>query len=213
MALKIGVLSQKGGVGKSTLARAIAVEFARKEFNVKIADMDLKQGTTTSWNALRQDKKIKPKIEAQLFGEVKDVLKQNDLYDLIIFDGVGQADSQTLAIAKACTVVILPSGLSRDDLAPQIKLGNEMIKKGIARQKIGFSLSRTGRSDREIQDARELIESVGYTYLGKIDEKTSITQAHDQGLSANETKYETINDAVDRVIQGIVDLIENNVNE
>jgi len=212
MALKIGVLSQKGGVGKSTLARAIAVEFARKEFNVKIADMDLKQGTSTSWNALRQDKKVKPKIEAQLFGEVKDVLKQDDLYDLIIFDGVGQADSQTLAIAKACNVVVLPSGLSRDDLAPQIKLGNEMIKKGVSRQKIGFSLSRTGRSEREIQDAKDLIESVGYAYLGNIDEKTSITQAHDQGLSANETKYDTINQTVDQVIQAIVDLIENDVN-
>ena len=37
MALKIGVVSQKGGVGKSTLCRLIACEYARNGWNVKIA--------------------------------------------------------------------------------------------------------------------------------------------------------------------------------
>ena len=212
MALKVGILSQKGGVGKSTLSRALAVEFARKDFDVKIADMDLKQKTSLEWNALRLDREISPQIEVQSFGNVKDVLKQEDMYDLIIFDGVGQADSQTLEIAKICDVIVLPSGLSRDDLLPQIRLANEMNKKGISRSKIGISLSRAGRSNREIIDATEFIELSGFKYLGKIDEKTSITQAHDNGYAANETKYETINNTVDSVIQGVADMIEANVN-
>lgn len=212
MALKVGILSQKGGVGKSTLSRALAVEFARKDFDVKIADMDLKQKTSLEWNALRLDRDLSPQIEVQSFAGVKDVLKQDHSYDLIIFDGVGQADSQTLQIAQSCDVVVLPSGLSRDDLLPQIRLANEMTKKGISRSKIGLSLSRAGRSEREVLDATEFIEVSGYKYLGKIDEKTSITQAHDNGLAANETKYESINQTVDAVIQGIADMIELNVN-
>lgn len=212
MALKVGILSQKGGVGKSTLSRALAVEFARKDFSVKIADMDLKQKTSLEWNALRLDRGANPQVEVQSFGSVKDALKQDNLYDLMVFDGVGQADSQTLQIAQACDVVVLPSGLSRDDLLPQIRLANEMVKKGVNRKKIGLSLSRAGRSEREILDATEFIEEVGYKYLGKIDEKTSITQAHDNGLAANETKYPSINQTVDTVIQGIADMIELNVN-
>jgi len=41
MALVIAVVSQKGGVGKSTCARLIAREYAQAGWNVKIADLDL----------------------------------------------------------------------------------------------------------------------------------------------------------------------------
>lgn len=208
MAIKIAVLSQKGGVGKSTLARCIAVEYARHDWNVKIADMDLKQRTVTAWNALRMENEFQPALEVQGFGNVKDALKQEKSYDLIIFDGAGQADLQTLEIAKASDFIILPSGVSTDDLVPQVKLAHEFIKKGIARKCIGFSLSRVGGSERELTDAKEYIEVAGYRFLGRIDEKTSITQAHDMGKAANETKYPTVNQVVDEVLQGVIDSIE-----
>ena len=208
MAIKIAVLSQKGGVGKSTLARCIAVEYARHDWNVKIADMDLKQQTVTAWNALRMENEFEPSVEVQGFGQVKDVLKQEESYDLIVFDGAGQADIQTLDIAKASDFIILPSGVSTDDLVPQVKLAHEFIKKGIERKRIGFSLSRVGGSERELIDAKEYIELAGYKFLGRIDEKTSITQAHDMGKAANETKYQTVNEVVDQVLQGIIDSID-----
>jgi len=37
----IAIASQKGGVGKSTLARLIAREYAQAKWNVKIADLDI----------------------------------------------------------------------------------------------------------------------------------------------------------------------------
>ena len=208
MAIKIAVLSQKGGVGKSTLARCIAVEYARHGWSVKIADMDLKQRTVTAWNALRMENKFEPAVEVQGFANVKDAIKQENSYDLIVFDGAGQADIQTLQIAQASDFIILPSGVSTDDLVPQVKLAHEFIKKGIERKRIGFSLSRVGGSERELIDAKEYIEVAGYKFLGRIDEKTSITQSHDMGKAANETKYPTVNKVVDQVLQGIIDNIE-----
>jgi chromosome partitioning protein len=53
MALFIGMVSQKGGVGKSTLARLLAREYANAGWNVKIADLDVSQGTSFSWQARR----------------------------------------------------------------------------------------------------------------------------------------------------------------
>lgn len=208
MAIKIGILSQKGGVGKSTLARAIAVEYARNEWIVKIADMDLKQRTSATWYADRLSNEYEPKVEVQSYGSVRDVLKQEKNYDLIVFDGAGHADLQTLEIAKACDYLILPTGLSKDDLLPQIKLAHEFIKKGIKRQKIGISLSRVGRSERELKDGIEYIQLAGYKYLGRIEEKTSISQAHDLGLAANETKYETISKVVDEILQNIINNVD-----
>ena len=137
-ALKIAVVSQKGGVGKSTLVRALAVEYARNDWSVKIADMDLKQKTTTEWNCIRMKNNITPSVAVEPFSKVRDALKQTQYYDLIIFDGAGQADSQTLEIAKASDFVILPTGITRDDLMPQVKLAHEFRKKGIDKNQIAF---------------------------------------------------------------------------
>ena len=45
MTYKIAMVAQKGGVGKSTLARIIAVEAARGGLQTKIADLDTQQTT------------------------------------------------------------------------------------------------------------------------------------------------------------------------
>ena len=49
MAFIISLVSQKGGVGKSTLARLIAREAAIGGLDVKIADLDTQQRTCTNW--------------------------------------------------------------------------------------------------------------------------------------------------------------------
>jgi chromosome partitioning protein len=206
--MKIGILSQKGGVGKSTLARALAVEYARNDWNVKIADMDLKQSTSTTWNRKRMDQGFEPKIAVEAFSSVKDVLKIEPAHELIIFDGAGQADIQTLEIAKESDYIILPTGVTADDLEPQIKLAHELKKKGISVERIGMCLSRVGNSKNELDAAKEYINMAGYIYLGIITEKTSIGQCSDQGLAANETKYDSINHVVDQLIQNIYNHIQ-----
>ena len=53
MATIIGIVSQKGGVGKSTIARLLAREYAQAGWNAKIADLDVAQGTSFNWQARR----------------------------------------------------------------------------------------------------------------------------------------------------------------
>jgi chromosome partitioning protein len=206
--MRIGILSQKGGVGKSTLTRALAVEYARNDWQVKIADMDLKQSTSTIWNRKRMNNNFLPKLAVEPFSGVGDALKGEANFDLLIFDGAGQADIQTLEIAKACDFIILPTGVTADDLEPQVKLAHELKKKGIARERIGMCLSRVGSSKNELEAAKEYIDAAGYTFLGIIAEKTSIGQCSDSGLAANETKYDSINETVDKLIQNIYNHIE-----
>jgi chromosome partitioning protein len=42
----IAFISQKGGVGKSTLAQALASEAKKKKISVLLADCDSQQGTS-----------------------------------------------------------------------------------------------------------------------------------------------------------------------
>jgi chromosome partitioning protein len=208
MALKIGIISQKGGVGKSTLSRLLAVEYSRNGWEVKIADMDLSQGTVTEWNRIRMENDIEPKIAVEQFMTVKDALKQDTRYDLLIFDGEPHSTKKTLEIALACDFMVLPTGVTVDDLMPTIKLAHELKRNGIDRKKIGVALSRVGDSHSEINGAKEYIEEAGYHYLGMLQEKTSIGQAHDSGRAANETAFKSVNQATDQFIQAIVDRME-----
>ena len=50
MSTIIAFVSQKGGVGKSTLARALAREAAAAGLKTKIADLDTQQGTSVDWH-------------------------------------------------------------------------------------------------------------------------------------------------------------------
>ena len=42
----IAILSQKGGGGKSTLARALAVELTQQKHNILLVDLDIQQKTS-----------------------------------------------------------------------------------------------------------------------------------------------------------------------
>ena len=119
MAQVIGIISQKGGVGKSTLSRLLAVEYARNEFTVKIADMDLSQGTVTEWNRLRMSKENEPLVHVEQFNSVAEALKQRNNYDLVIFDGAPHATRMSLDIALQSDFIVLPTGVTLDDLLPE----------------------------------------------------------------------------------------------
>ena len=209
MALVIGVVSQKGGVGKSTVARLVACNYAANEWLVKIADMDLAQGTCISWNRRRLQNEIQPKVAVEQFLNVTDALKTGEHYDLVIFDGAPHSTRKTLDIAHASALVILPTGVSLDDLEPTIKLAHELKKNGVEPSKIAVALTRAGNSDVELAEGMEYVKASGYYLLeGVIHEKTAIRRSSDEGKCATETQFKTINEKVDVLVQSIVNRVD-----
>lgn len=63
----IALVSQKGGVGKSALARTLAREAAAAGLTVKLADLDVQQGTCTDWNRDRNAAGSEPSISVESF--------------------------------------------------------------------------------------------------------------------------------------------------
>jgi chromosome partitioning protein len=209
MPLIIGVISQKGGVGKSTIARMIACQYALNEWNVKIADMDLAQGTSTNWNRRRMQNTLNPMVAVEQFMSVADAIKATKQHDLLIFDGAPHSTRMTLDIAKASDIVLLPSGVSLDDLEPTIRLAHELKQNKIDKDKICIALSRVGSSESEVNEAKDYIAQTGYFLLeGLLQEKTAIRRAQDEGRSATETLYKSVNDKVDVLMQSVVNRIE-----
>jgi chromosome partitioning protein len=208
MALLVGLVSQKGGVGKSTLARLVAREYAAAGWNVKIADLDTAQGTSFSWQARRLQRAIEPAVAVERFGSVEAALRIAEHYDLMMLDGAPHSTTATLKIAQASAMVILPTGLALDDLEPAVLLGHELVGKGIVKNKIAFALCRVGESESEIAEAREYIGQAGFVVVpGSIPEKTAYRRASDEGRALTETRFASLNARSDELAQSIIDLI------
>lgn len=209
MTVLIGFVSQKGGVGKSTLCKLIAREYAVNGWEVKIADMDTSQGTTYNWNSRRLQNNIEPNIPVEQFRRVEDVLRISNSYDMILFDGAPHATRETLKIAQACQLVVLPTGISLDDLEPTVKLAHELVHEGINRRAIGFALCRVGNSSAEIHEATEYLKATGYhIFDGMITEKTGYRRASDLGKTLTETTHATLNQQAELLAQSIINKIQ-----
>ena len=208
MAIIVGMVSQKGGVGKSTLARLLAREFAAQDWRVKIADLDLSQATSFQWRARRLAHEIEPDIPVEQFGRVDKALRIADQYNLLIFDGAPHATEGTRAIAAASDLVVIATGLAVDDLQPGVRLAHDLVKHSVPRANIVFALCRVGNSRVEIEDARLYLEHARYTVLGGVlPEKVAYRRASDEGRALTETRYPTLNARAEQLAQSMVDKI------
>jgi chromosome partitioning protein len=204
MAMIVGIVSQKGGVGKSTLARLIAREFAAQDWQVKIADLDISQATSFHWRSRRLQRALEPDISVEQYGRVDQALKIAEQYDLLILDGAPHATQATLQIAKASHLVLLPTGLAIDDLQPGVQLAHELVHH-IPRQQLVFALCRVGSSQPEIDEARQYLREAGYAVLqGELPEKAAYRRASDEGRAATETYFPSLNRRAEVVAQSVV---------
>lgn len=203
----IGIVSQKGGVGKSTLTRLIAREYAINSWMVKIADMDSKQGTSTRWNMLRNEHQVEPIVKVEQYRSVNDAVSDYNKGDfhLLIFDGAPAASKETLSIAKHSDLLILPTGISSDDLEPTVRLAHELVKNGIQHKQIIIVFCRVGDSLPEIAEARNYISMAGYFSIeSSLSERVAYRRAQDSGRSVTETIFGSLNKKAALLVQEIV---------
>jgi len=208
MALIISFVSQKGGVGKSTLSRLLAREFANLGWSVKIADLDISQGTSFQWRARRLEGNVEPDVPVEQFRGVDKALKLAGQYDMLICDGAPHSSGATKAIAQTSDLVVIPTGLAVDDLQPAVTLVHDLVKHDIPRSKIVFALCRVGNSQPEIDDGRAYLEKTGYEILpGALPEQVAYRRASDEGRALTETRYASLNQRAEQIAQGMVDMI------
>ena len=201
----VAFVSQKGGVGKSTLARALAREASQSGLQVKLADLDPMQRTVAEWHAVRLQAGFDPVGDVQILATMGQALAKADSYDLIIIDGPARAESGTLDIARNATLVVQPSGASIDDLHPAVREFNGLVKAGIPNSRLVFALNHIA-TDAEEQDARDYIRDAGYQVLdGCLIERPAYRKAQNSGLSVTETQFKTLNIRADALIQSIID--------
>src|SRR4051812_34413321 len=189
----ISLLSQKGGVGKSGIARLLAVEFVRAGWSVKIADLDTMQGTATKWKARRDRAGINPEIPVEKFATIERAVREVERFDLVIIDGPAHAEQGGRSMAKASDLIIMPTCYGLDDLEAQVEAAYELEEAGIDRNRIWFVFSRTSGSAAEDQAAREYLQRAKINVFEPVlPELPSIRQGHNGGKAASEISFPAI---------------------
>lgn len=117
----ISLISQKGGVGKSAVARLLAVEFTKAGWSVKIADLDPAQGTSAKWKARRDRAGVQPEIAVEKFRTLDRALREAERFDLLILDGPAHAEQGGRTMARASDLVLMPTCYGLDDMEAQVE--------------------------------------------------------------------------------------------
>jgi chromosome partitioning protein len=207
MAIVIGFVSQKGGVGKSTLARALAREAVVSGLQVKVADLDPDQATIVDWHKVRTQRSIEPVISVELFRTTAQALVSARQHDLLVIDGPAKASANTTEIAKRTDLIVQPTGPARDDLNPAIRVFHGLVREGLPISRLIFALNHIG-TESEAEAARAYIEDAGYTALpGYLPERPAYRQAQNEGFAITETRFHSLKTRADALIQSLIDRV------
>ncbi len=204
MPVVLSIIGQKGGVGKSTLARAVAVVATQGDLRVKLIDLDFGQQTSVRWSATRATSRVKGEIDAQAFSSVQDALKQVGDADLIVIDTPGHLSPETFEVARASDLIVLPTGTSSDDLHPTTLLLYDLEQIGIAKERLCVALCRI-LDPKEERWARHYLETTGFNALnGSLPERVGYRRAHNRGKSVTETNEAPLNERANELMASVL---------
>ncbi len=204
MPIIVSFVSQKGGVGKSALARALAVVLSHGGMRVAVADLDFQQNTVVEWAKVRDDNGLRPHIAARRFKTADDAMIAGGGADVLIIDGPARASAGTLELAQQSDLLVQPSGCGLDDLRPAVLLFHELIAAGINRDRMVVALCRTAGKVEE-GAARRYLAKAKYEVLESVlPEHPGYRQAMNAGAALIETGERKLNDQAQALLDELV---------
>ena len=206
MSYVVPFMNNKGGVGKSVLARAYAVEAARAGASVLIADLDDVQRTSKRWADHRKLNGLKPDITVKV-ATARYALDLTGRADVLVIDTPGWTDRESLKIAHRATFCVVPSRANRmDDLSETVRFLHVLKAEGIEHWRFGVALNalRAASAEQDDRDARAYLGEVGYEALpGFVRDEKAYEIALLQGKAITETSEQSLNEEAFVLVNGI----------
>lgn len=103
----IGILNQKGGVGKTTLSINIASALALHGHRVLLVDAD-PQGSSLAWSTVRSAEPLFPVVGMAKASLHKDLPELAADYDHVIIDGAPRVNEIARSAILACDRIVIP---------------------------------------------------------------------------------------------------------
>lgn len=183
----IAVISQKGGVGKSTISVHLAVAGTLAGYRTALVDLD-PQATARKWG----DKRQAPEPEvvgdhAERLPQLVEAAQANGA-DLLIVDTAPNADRASLAAARAADLIIIPCRPAAFDLEA-IEATRDLAT--IAKKPAWVVLSSAPTRSAIVEEARRGLEAQGAQVAPQvIHQRVAYSYAVIDGRTASEYEPE-----------------------
>ena len=190
----IAIISQKGGVGKSTVAVHLAVAGTLAGYRTALVDLD-PQATARKWG----DKREAPEPEvigdhAERLPQLVEAARANGA-DLLVIDTAPNADRASLAAARAADLILIPCRPAAFDLEA-IEATRDLAT--IAKKPAWIVLSSAPTRSAIVEEARRGLEADGSRVAPQvIHQRVAYSYAVIDGRSASE--YEPDGKAAEEV--------------
>ncbi len=202
----IALGSMKGGCGKSTIARTLAVELKAMGFSVLLADLDTEQDTIIHWSNRRVEKGL-PEIVVRSFASVAKAREQRAFFDYVVIDLKPRAKSMFGDLANIAEIMLIPARPCLDDCQPAAMVWGK-LQTAKTTAKVACILNSC-TTDYETHRARRYLEAFGVRVLDHVvPEKPGYRMAQDGGYALSECMRGKLSDRAKHVLSDIFALIE-----
>jgi len=193
----VAFVSQKGGVGKSTLARSLAVVDVEVGLRVRLADLDPQRRTLVRWACAREQSRVAPAVEVTAIDSARVALSNGRDVDLLVLDLPGQLDNSFVEVAAGAQLIVQPTSPSIDDLHPALLVFDALKRVQAPPERMAFALCRV-LGEREAETTRDYLRGRGYTVLRSAIHGRALSETRQQSL--NTAAREMMLDLLDRAL-------------
>lgn len=189
MTLQLLISGPKGGIGKTTLARNLAVAAALDGLSVATLDLDA-QRSLSKWYSKRPDEMAPiSHFEAGMVQEdVRDALAGITGFDILIIDtppSIEDHPEAFLMLASAATLILVPTGQSDDDL-DSVRPWMRFVRKTQAQA--AFVLNRVKPRARSFTEAKTILVRDGRVCPIEVPDYEDIAFTSSRGIGLLELK-------------------------
>ena len=184
----IGLLNQKGGVGKTTLSVNLAASLARTGARLLLIDAD-PQGSALDWAAARGEESLFSVIGFPRATIHKEIGKIGQGYDHVIIDGPPRVTDLARSAIMASDVVLIPVQPSPYDIwsVDEIVKLTEEARVYRDNQKVTFVINRKIANSIIGRDVREALANYSIpTMTAAVTQRVIYAEAVAQGQAVYE---------------------------